>query len=181
MLRRGMCVVGMVGSKLSLGRRGLAALALIAVLFGATAAQAYGLGSRIKPFVLSDQNGKQHRVDERTRVIIVARDAQATGIVEEALARGGKQLLAKHRAVYVADVSRMPGFLRNLITIPRLKGRPYPTLLDTDGSVVSQLPTRSGYATLIFLHNLRIAAVEHVAASRTLAPALASPKRFANY
>ncbi len=102
-------------------------------------------------------------------------------VVKAALARNGKQLLAKHRAVYISDVSGMPGFIRNLIAIPRLKDRPYPMLLDTSGEIVSRLPTRNGYATLIFLDRLRIAAVEYIAAPQTLAPALASPKRFANY
>jgi hypothetical protein len=142
-------------------------------------AQGGGLGSKLEAFTLADQYGTDHLVDENVRMIILTRDMKAGDVVREALGNRGKPLLEKHQAVYIADLSSMPGFLRNLLAVPKLKERPYPILLDTAGDVSNALPSRESHATLIFLDALQIAAVEYVSIPASLLPALEAPKRFA--
>jgi len=142
-------------------------------------ASALGLGSKVVPFSLADQNGTSHMVDEHVHVIILTRDMAAGDMMKSALGSNGKSLLANHQAVYVTDVSGMPGFVRNLIAVPKLKERPYPMLLDTSGDVSAKLPSKDKHATLIFLDKLQITAVEYLTNPNSLAPALEAPKRFA--
>lgn len=137
-----------------------------------------GLGSKLKPFSLADQHGNYHRVDDGVRVIILTRDMAAGDVIRVALGTNGKSILTRNHAVYVADVSGMPGFVRNLIALPKLKERPYPMLLDTSGDTSEQLPSKEKHATLIFLEKLQITAVEYLTNPQTLPTALAAPKRF---
>jgi hypothetical protein len=152
---------------------------VFAVVLVAAEAWCAGLGSKLKPFSLADQNGNHHRVDDGVRVIILTRDTAAGDVMRAALGANGKSLLAKNKAVYVYDVSGMPGFVRNLYALPRLKERPYPLLLDTSGDVSGSLPSKDEHATLIFLDKLQITAVEYLTNPETLSTALAAPKRFA--
>ena len=148
---------------------------------GIASASTYGLGSKITPFSLEDQHGKAHRVDERVRAIILSHDMEAGEIIGRALARNGKRVLEKHRAVYLADLSGMPGFLRRMFVLPKLRERSYPMLLDTSGEIARQLPSREGFVALIFLSGLRVVSVEYVKDSSALIATLESPKRFASY
>ena len=163
-----------------MGRRSsLFVVVVVAAIGVCGAAWGAGLGSTLKPFSLADQHGTFHKVDDGVRVIILTRDMAAGDIVNAALSNNGKSVLSKNNAVYMADVSGMPSFVRNLVALPKLKERPYPMLLDTDGDMSQQLPSREKHATLIFLDKLQITAVEYLTNPETLPTALASPKRFA--
>jgi hypothetical protein len=83
--------------------------------------------------------------------------------VKEALQADGRGFLERHHALYVSDVSRMPGIIRATIAKPRLRGRGYPILLDEEGTATADLPAADGKATLLFLEKLRVVRVEQVA------------------
>jgi hypothetical protein len=61
------------------------------------------------------------------------------------------------------------------MAIPRMRGRPYPTLLDRDGAVTAAFPSEPGKATLLRLEQRRIQAVLHVDSVSQLRDALGIP------
>jgi hypothetical protein len=148
-------------------RRGACANALL-VLLAALPAVAQGpklVPERLAAFELSDQHGASHRVDGAVRVLILSRDMDGGAVVREALETPGEQaaaFLAELRAVYVADVSRMPAIVRSLLAVPRMRSRPYPVLLDTNGEVTRALPSEPGLASVLWLQDLRPVRVEMV-------------------
>ena len=79
------------------------------------------------------------------------------------------------QAVYVADISGMPSLIANTMTIPRMRKRPYPTLLDRSGDVTAAFPSQPGQATLLRLERLRIQAVLYVDSVSQLREALGVP------
>jgi hypothetical protein len=143
--------------------------AVLALLTAApTAAASQGplaVGDAIAPFELMDQHEKSHTVDAGVRVLLLSRDMDGGGVVREALERQGDAagaFLAERSAVYVADVSRMPGLVRRMIAIPRMRGRPYPVLLDQEGTTTAALPSQAGKASVLWLDGLRLVRVEQV-------------------
>lgn len=126
---------------------------------------------RLEAFELADQHGAPHRVDEAVRVLLLSRDMDGGAIVRGALGGKGERAgpwLAERGAVYVADVSRMPAIVRSLFALPRLRGRPYPVLLDTSGEATAGLPSQEGRATLLWLDELRPVRVELVGSAEEL-------------
>jgi hypothetical protein len=136
----------------------------------AAAASAQGpavVPDRLAAFELPDQHGDPRRVDGAVRVLLLSRDMDGGAVVRgalEAKGSGAGAFLAERGAVYVADVSRMPGIVRSLFAIPRMRGRPYPVLLDTTGEATAALPSEPGRATVIWLEDLRPVRVELVGA-----------------
>jgi hypothetical protein len=45
--------------------------------------------------------------------------------------------------------------VRRLIALPRMRGRPYPVLLDEQGTATAALPAQEGKATVLWLEALR--------------------------
>ena len=68
-------------------------------------------------------------------------------------------MLKAASAVYVSDVSRMPGFILSTFALPSIRRRTYPVVLDKGGTVTASLPYREGKATLLTLDEGKITAV----------------------
>lgn len=140
------------------------ALALAAWLVADGAyAQPYAVGDAIEPFTLEDQHGKSHSVDASVKVILFSRDMDGGDILKEGLAGVDPGYLSGKNAVYVADISRMPGLIATMFAIPAMRDRPYAMLLDRDGKTTARLPAAEAQATLIFLDGLRIQRISNVA------------------
>ena len=159
-------------------RRVVWAGAAAAWLVAATAAaEPYAVGSLLPSMRIPDQHGQLRAVDESIRVILFNRDMDGGDFIKQALEEGGAERLVASRAVYVADISGMPGLVRRLIALPRMRKRPYPMLLDVEGNVTADFPGEEGRATAIFLDRLRVARIDHLEGADAVKAALDSAVR----
>jgi hypothetical protein len=141
-------------------------LLLALLLAGPAAAQGPTLvPDRLEAFELADQHGAHQRVDGGVRVLLLSRDMDGGAVVRGALEAQGESAgsyLSERGAVYVADVSRMPGIVRSLFALPAMRRRPYPVLLDTTGEASRALPSEEGRASVLWLVDLRPVRIEFV-------------------
>jgi hypothetical protein len=154
---------GFEGATVSRSRLRPLALAIACALAAGSAAAPLGEGDALEPFSLEDQHGVVRPVGADVRLVLISRDMGGGALLKEALEDAGadEAWLADRKAVYVADISRMPGLIARLFAIPRLRGRGYPVLLDREGTVTARLPTADERASVIRLDALRIASVVH--------------------
>jgi hypothetical protein len=128
----------------------------LCLLAAPAAAQPLAVGDHIEAFTLEDQHGVPRTVDAAVAVVLFSRDMEGGEVLKQALADAPPDLLASRRAVYVADISAMPGIVARMFALPKMKKRPYPILLDRKGQATARLPDIEGSATLIFLDDLAI-------------------------
>ena len=138
------------------------------------AAEPLAAGDRLTSFSLQDQHGVAHTVDGSTRLILFSRDMDGGKLLKEALSEAPEGFLEDRATVYLADISGMPKLVARLFALPSMRKRPYPVLLDRDGSTTEQLPDLEGHATLIFCQELEITRVEHVETPDAVRQALAA-------
>jgi len=164
---------------------GLLAALLVSALAGAEPQDAVGsgktgpasVGTRLAALELTDQHGQTRRVDAATRVLLFSRDMGGGRLIQKVLETDGAARLERYGAVYVSDVSRMPGLVRRFIAGPKMKRRPYPMLLDEEGEATASLPSQEGRATLLRLEGLEVTAVVFSDTPEALLAALeASPE-----
>jgi len=151
------------------------ACVLLAVLAGCTSmppTEPYAVGSEIAPIVLLDQFGVEQQIDEEVRLVLFARDMTGGGVIKDVLAARPEALVVND-AVYVADISGMPQLIARMSAIPKMRERPYPTLLDRDGVATAAFPAQEGRATVMRLEALRVTQVDFVASTAALREALA--------
>lgn len=127
-----------------------------------TSAEPYPVGAQIPPFTLNDQHGNSAAVDESIRLIIFCKDKAGNKLVSSALENTEKDYLPNHHAVYVSDISGMPGLISKLFALPKMRKYHYRVLLDKDQSVSKNFPFEPERVTLIHLTNLNIKAVHFV-------------------
>jgi hypothetical protein len=155
-------------------RSGLLWLAAALLLAGATRAEPWAVGDALPPLALVDQHGAALEVDASVRVLIFSREMEGGGIVKEALATGGADFLAAHRAVYVADVSRMPGLVRTLFALPAMRRRDYRIALDEQGDATRDFPSVEGTPTVLALDAGRITSIANPESVDALRSAVAA-------
>jgi hypothetical protein len=153
----------------------LARLLVLLLVAARAGGEPLAAGSTLPPLTLPDQHGTAHAIDESVRLVLFTRDMKGGGVVKEALQADGRGFLERHHALYVSDVSRMPGLIRSAIAKPRLRSRGYPILLDEAGTATADLPAAEGKATLLFLEKLRVTRVEQVGSVEELRGAVGQP------
>jgi hypothetical protein len=140
----------------------LAHLILGVLICTVAAAEPLEVGGTLLAFDIEDQHGTPHRVDESISLILFSRDMDGGKLLTSAMEGHDAAFLQERRAVSVADISGMPRLVARLFALPKMRRRPYPVLLDRDGTLTANLPDREGVATLIFLDRLVMVRVEHL-------------------
>lgn len=141
---------------------------LASFLFAAASAPAqeevapYAVGDAMTAFELKDAHGDLRRLDDGVEMILFSRDMAGGGLLKEALHNAPEGLLDDLHAIYVADISGMPKLIAKMFGIPGLRKRPYPMLLDRDGTTSARLPDVEGEATIIIVDKLKITRVLHL-------------------
>ncbi|MBI3782278.1 MAG: hypothetical protein HY270_02640 [Deltaproteobacteria bacterium] len=153
--------------------RSLAVIGLLSLVVGnSLAAETLNVGSPVAPFAIADQNDATHNIDAAVRIVVFTADMGAGGVVKEALGEGGREQLAQAQAVYVSDISRMPGVVAKLFAMPALRKRDYPILLDRDGSLTKNWPRSDGKVTLLEMDGSSIKAIHLLSSSTEVREAL---------
>jgi len=149
-------------------------MALVLLLAAAARAEPYAVGSALEPLEFADQHDQVRTVDASRRALLFTRDMQAGDLLKRALAEDGAAQLERAGAVYVADVSGMPALVLRMFALPRLRQRPYPILLDRDGSQTARLPSQSGKVSLLVLDALRVKEIRYLESPEEIRAALAA-------
>ncbi len=150
-----------------------------ALLVGCLPANAdpIGEGARLPEIALADQHDVRGTVGPETRLVLLTRDMDASGITKTVLAEHGDTMLANAGAVYIADISAMPRLVTTLFAMPGLRKRPYRMLLDRDGTVTKDLPSHPGAVTVLTLDHQLVRHVEYVTSPDRLRVVLSPPAR----
>jgi hypothetical protein len=153
------------------------ALVLVVLSFAVPAlADPYAVGSQVPPLALADQHGAPHPLDASVRVVVFSREMKAGGVVKTALEKDGAAFLEANRALYLSDVSGMPGLVRSMFALPGLRRRSYRIALDTTGEATKDFPSVEGKPTVLVLDGLRVVRIENPATPEELRRALETPQ-----
>ena len=126
-----------------------------------------GVGDSMAPAELNDQHGKPHAIDSDVQVVLFSRDMDGGAVIRGVLDED-PEFLARNGAVYVSDVSGMPRFVLQAIAKPKMRGRPYPVLLDETGEATTGLPGVKGKPTVVWLEAGTIRRIAEPATSEEL-------------
>ena len=131
-----------------------AALLLLCLL--STAALALEPGERLAPWTLLDQFDAPYTLNDETRILLVARDMDGAKLVNAALEGKPKGYLDERQAVFLADVSRMPGVIATLFALPKMRDYNYRILLDRDARIAPRYLAGEGEVLWLQLDGLQI-------------------------
>ena len=122
--------------------------------------------------VLQDQHAVPWQVRGDTRLVVFAAGRQPSNMVMEVLSGQVKGFLESRQAVYVADMSRMPGFVTRTFALPALREQPFVVGVNLDEKQLVDWPRQDNAITLIHLDAGRVSSIAYVRSTAELKAAL---------
>jgi hypothetical protein len=147
----------------ALARSWLAAAALATLLHllpattqaqtAATAAAPVTVGQPLPALALKDQHDQIWQVSVDTRLVLFAAGRKASSLVQAVLEKEPKDFLARRRTVYLADLSKMPGFATRMFALPALREMPFRVGVSLNESTLAGWPREPEGVALVELAN----------------------------
>ncbi len=134
------------------------AVALLLLCLLSTAVLALEPGERLASWTLLDQQDAPFTLNDQTRILLVARDMDGAKLVNAALEGQPKGYLEQRQAVFLADISRMPGVIASLFALPKMREYNYRVLLDRDARIAPRYPAGEGEVLWLQLDGLQLVA-----------------------
>ena len=129
-------------------------------------------GQHLPSLHLKDQHDREWYVHADTRLVIFAAGRKASNLVLSVLGPQSRGFLAGRHAVYLADMSRMPGFVTRSFALPALRDQNFEVGVVLDEQTLAGWPRQDGAVTLIRLDQGRVVSHEYASTEAQLRAAL---------
>ena len=130
------------------------------------------VGQALPAVSLTDQHDKPWQITSGTRLVIFAAGRKASNLIQTVLQALPKDQLTRRNALYLADMSKMPGFITRTFALPALKEMPYSMGVSLDEATLAAWPRQADAVTLIELDQGLIKRISYVATEADLKAAL---------
>lgn len=156
---------------------GLSALCLVAVVAWPVVAKSQGtaavtVGQPLPVLTLKDQHDKPWQITPGTRLVIFAAGRKASNVVQSVLHALPKDQLTRKNALYLADMSKMPGFVTRTFALPALREMPYLIGVSLDEATLAAWPRQTDAVTLIELEQNMVKRISYTTTEPDLRAAL---------
>lgn len=138
----------------------------------AEAATALAVGQPLPALSLKDQFDKPWQISPGTRLVMFAAGRKASNLVQVVLQNLPKDQLTRRQAMYLADMSKMPGFITRTFALPALKEMPYAIGVALDETTLASWPRQPDAVTLIELEQGLVKRISFTALEAELRSAL---------
>jgi len=121
---------------------------------------------------LKDQHDKSVAINEQTNMILFAAGKSTSALMSKTLEDLPPSTLKDKKALYVADISGMPGFITKMVAIPKMQKRPYTIALLRDEALSKRFPQKDGAITIIQLRAGKVTDISFVIKQEEITKAL---------
>jgi len=150
----------------------LSAGAALPAVAQVSAASGVAVGQALPVLNLKDQHDKPWQIAPGTRLVMFAAGRKASNLAQAVLQALPKDQLTRKNAVYLADMSKMPGFITRTFALPTLREFPYVMGVSLDEATLAAWPRQTDAVTLIDLEQDKVKAIRYVATEADLRAAL---------
>ena len=114
------------------------------------------VGQPLPALQLKDQHDQTWQIGADTRLVLFAAGRKASNLALTVLSAQPKDFLEQRKAVYLADMSRMPGFVTRTFALPSLREQPFRVGVSLDERALADWPAQPDVVLLIELEQGRV-------------------------
>jgi len=150
-------------------------LLLISLSLGLFAANQIQVGSElseIRSYKFETPQGRHMKVQNKSKLIIVAFEKDTGALVNEYLNSKDPQYLPKRRSIYIADIHKMPTIITNMFALPKLRKYKHLIYLHYDEDFQEIIPNKEEQVTLLYIENKKIVKISFIKTKQELQTAI---------
>lgn len=129
-------------------------------------------GQPLPALSLQNQHDQAWRIAPDTKLVLFAAGRKASNLMQSVLAPQPKGFLAGRHAVYLADMSKMPGFITRTFALPSLRELNFEVGVSLDEKTLAGWPRQDDAVTLIRQDQGRVVSHEYATTEAQLKAAL---------
>lgn len=146
--------------------------AVLLLVLSATCAQAVEVGERLASWTLLDQFDQPYSLNDELQVLLVARSMAGAKLLAAALDQQPKGYLEARKAVFLADISRMPSVIATAFAVPAMRDYNYRVMLDRSARIAPRYPVENDAVLWLQLQQGRVQAQQTFTQASALRDAL---------
>lgn len=134
---------------------------LLSISFSVSA-QTLTLDAALPKLQLNDQHDQVVTTSQDLQMILFAGEKGTSELMTKVLEALPPSTLKDKKAIYIADISGMPGFITKMVALPRMQKLPYQIGLIRDAKDAEWLPKKSQHVTAIKIQQGKIVAIDYL-------------------
>ena len=145
-------------------RKLLAAVAAFMAISAVSWAQSplLQVGDPIPKMTLSDQHEKPWVIPADTKLVLFSGSRDANTIAQGLLSQKPAEYLTSMNAVYLSDMSKMPGFITRNFALPSMRELPYSLGVVLNADETKTFPRQDGALTAVFFEKGKVTRIEFI-------------------
>lgn len=129
-------------------------------------------GQPLPALSLKNQHDQDWRIAPDTKLVLFVAGRKASNLLQAVLAPQPKGFLAGRHAAYLADMSKMPGFITRTFALPSLRELNFDVGVSLEEKSLAGWPRQDDAVTLIRLDQGRVVSHEYATTEAQLKAAL---------
>jgi len=110
------------------------------------------VGKSLSNLKLNNQNEQPQSLSPETKILFFSFAKKTGHMCNEFLESKSADFLAKHNALYIADVSAAPGIIKSMFILPDLKELPFQILLINDDRLSAEYSKAMDKESIVVVH-----------------------------
>jgi hypothetical protein len=151
----------------------IATLLVLAIsLFGAEMISVTSPLDQLNNFKYETPQGRQMKVPKSTELVVIAFEKDTGALVNEFLNTQDPFYMPKRRAVFIADINKMPTIITNMFALPKLKKYKHLIYLHYEDQFQNFVPHKEEQITLLRIKDAKIDSISYVSTQEELKAAI---------
>ncbi|MEW6764956.1 MAG: FAD/FMN-containing dehydrogenase [Pseudomonadota bacterium] len=127
------------------------------------------VGDPLPTFQLNDQHDKPMPIGDDTRMVLFTADKSAGDMLNGLLKERPGDFMVQRKIVYIADISRMPGFITSMVALPKMRDYAYRMAVGMEEAQTMMLPRAEDSVTVLGLEAGKVKSIQQFNESKAAA------------
>lgn len=128
--------------------------------------------SRLNELKYVTPNDAVVKIPKDVKLVIVSSQKATGALVNEYLDSQNQDYLQKNRAVFIADINKMPSLVTKMLALPKLRKYKHPIYINYDERFEEIVPSKEDRVTLMYVENSIIKNISYISTKEELKKAI---------
>lgn len=128
--------------------------------------------NQLNNFKYETPQGRQMKVPKSTELVVIAFEKDTGALVNEFLDTQDPFYMPKRRAVFIADINKMPTIITNMFALPKLKKYKHLIYLHYEDQFQNAIPQKEEMITLLRIKDAKVDSISYVSTKEELKAAI---------
>ncbi|MDD5372975.1 MAG: hypothetical protein PHO62_06075 [Sulfurimonas sp.] len=128
--------------------------------------------ARLNEYKYVTPNDIAVKIPKDVKLVIVSSQKATGALVNEYLDSQSPDYLQKNRAVFIADINKMPTIVTKMFALPKLRKYKHPIYISNDERFEEVVPSKDDRVTLLYVENSIIKNISYISTKEELKKAI---------